>query len=69
MTVQFRWPLGMPLVRNDSAAHAYSLTGVDSQGRPNPIDRPRLFTGLTIDNPADEDWYKFQLSAAPVKAL
>ena len=30
-------------------------------GEPNGIAGNRLFTGLTLDSPTDEDWYRFRL--------
>ncbi|MCA9091868.1 MAG: VCBS repeat-containing protein [Planctomycetaceae bacterium] len=44
--------------RNDQQATAYDLT---TDSNVSPIDKTTRLTGLTIDNPTDEDWYKFQL--------
>ena len=43
-------------VRNDVAANAYPLNHL------NAISTSKLYTGLSIDNPTDVDWYTFNLS-------
>jgi len=43
-------------VRNDTLATSYSL---------GTISTSTLFTGLTIDNPVDVDWFGFTLAATP----
>lgn len=46
-----------PSGRNDNRDAAFNLT-------PH-LSGNTTFTGLTIDNPNDDDWYKFQLPAIP----
>ena len=45
--------------RNDDLGAAFNLTPQE------PLSRNTTFTGLTIDNPNDSDWYQFQLVANP----
>src|SRR5579883_1848298 len=44
--------------RNDTQATAYNL---------GTISASQVFSGLTIDNPKDQDWYQFQLTNPPKK--
>jgi len=50
--------------RNDTTDHAFTLSA-------EPIAATTLFKGLTIDNPDDVDWYRFQLASgiAPAAQL
>ncbi|MCA9139509.1 MAG: FG-GAP repeat protein, partial [Planctomycetales bacterium] len=52
--------VGSVNIRNDSRATAYDLTP-----SPSMIVGHQLFTGLTIDNPMDVDWYRFKLDSPP----
>jgi Ca2+-binding RTX toxin-like protein len=45
-----------PPAHDQSPANAYDLGDVDGA---------RLFVGLTVDGPTDEDWFRFRLSSAP----
>ena len=47
--------------RNDTQANAHDLVG-DIVGGAETIAHSTLFSGLTIDNAADVDWYQFRLS-------
>jgi hypothetical protein len=46
--------------RNDLFANAFDL---------KTIDRGQLYVGLTIDNPADVDWFKFKVNPSNVPNL
>ncbi len=48
--------------RNDTIESAYVLTP-GAGGNPVPFSGGQLFTGLTLDNPTDQDWYEFSLAA------
>ncbi|MFM8494677.1 MAG: hypothetical protein ACKOEM_04020, partial [Planctomycetia bacterium] len=45
--------------RNDSFGLPFALH--TAAGEPNGIAGNRLFTGLTLDSPTDEEWYRFRL--------
>ena len=53
--------------RNDSAAFAFPLLGyIDGTTRlfdGEPVSDGAVLTGLTIDNPQDEDWYEFTIGS------
>ncbi len=51
-----------PEDRNDTIEQAYVLTP-NSSGQPIPFGGGQLFTGLTLDNPTDQDWYEFSLAS------
>jgi Ca2+-binding RTX toxin-like protein/Leucine-rich repeat (LRR) protein len=48
--------------RNDTQQTAHDLIADPNVG---PIAGSTLLTGLTIDNPHDEDWYKIRFATAP----
>ena len=50
-------------LRNDVADRAFDLqSAVDPTSTPAPFDQNVTFTGLTIDNAADVDWYTFAVT-------
>ena len=49
--------------RNDGPNEAYDLpSAVPNAADGEPLNRGVQFSGLTIDNPSDVDWYKFALA-------
>jgi len=53
-------------VRNDTAQTAFALSADPFAGTPAaPLAVSTRFSGFTIDNPDDEDWYRFSLAEAP----
>ncbi len=66
-------PAGRTRSRNDAAIQAFELTKVvgsatgtfDGQTLPAGASAGALFTGLTMDSAADQDWFTFTLASVP----